>query len=394
MSAVADKDVVTPRPETSVPAKPKAHRSSQGLYSVWHGMTFSKWLMLLSQRPPLSWRKAPRIASITLQSLYNSVLTRIENLRFGRAIEKTTLVEPPIFILGHWRSGTTLLHNLMSLDPRLTSPNMYQVLFPSHYLTTEALTTRLTSWLVPSTRPMDEMPASWDMPQEDELALLILTGLSPYLMLAFQNQRPKYERFFEVADMSPAEQQMWKKTMLQIVKKLTYKTGKIVCLKSPSHTFRVEPLLELFPQAKFIYIRRNPYDVYNSSLHLRRSIYTENGLCELNQQGLEEDMRLTYQECIETYERTKSLIPPGHLHEVQFEELEADPLQEMRRIYERLQLAGWQPVEAAIQARLPQLKRHRKNEFPMSEAERRRIYESCRSIFERYGYASGLPEGA
>jgi omega-hydroxy-beta-dihydromenaquinone-9 sulfotransferase len=383
------------RPDSSEPdgvAKPQAHRSSQGLYCIWHGLTFSNWLKLLAKRPPMSWRRAPRIASITFQAALNSALAAVEEFRFGRRIKSTQIVQPPVFILGHWRSGTTLLHNLLSLDPQFATPTTFQCLFPSHFLTSETMGKALTGWLVPKHRPMDEMPAGWDVPQEDELALLLLTQLSPYMMLAFQGQRDKYGRFFELSDMTPEEQIAWKAALLYLVRKLTFKTGKAICLKSPTHTYRVQPLLELFPHAKFIAIRRNPYDVYNSSMHLRRAIFAENGLGELNTVDLEEDAVVTYHHCVETFERTKSLIPAGQLHELRYEDLEVDPLGEMERVYRALHIDGWPQLAAAIQEQLPTLINYRKNRFPKDEAQLRKIYQSCRRIFQLQGYPSGLAD--
>ena len=42
----------------------------------------------------------------------------MEGLRHNAAIRRHRLSEPPIFLVGHWRSGTTHLHNLMSRDPQ------------------------------------------------------------------------------------------------------------------------------------------------------------------------------------------------------------------------------------------------------------------------------------
>ena len=57
--------------------------------------------------------------------LIHSILGAIQKLVYGRRIRRTTL-RPPIFILGHWRTGTTLLHELLSLDPRHGYPTSYQ----------------------------------------------------------------------------------------------------------------------------------------------------------------------------------------------------------------------------------------------------------------------------
>ena len=99
-------------------------------------------------------------------------------------------IEPPIFILGHWRSGTTLLHELLVQDPRHTFPNTYQCFDPCHFLLTERLVRRYCNWLLPARRIMDNMPVGWERPQEDEFALALLGQPSPYLTIAFPNRGP------------------------------------------------------------------------------------------------------------------------------------------------------------------------------------------------------------
>lgn len=347
---------------------------------------------MMAQRPPMHWKWSLKIASIAAASVSNSIQATIEHLRFSRAIEQTQITEPPVFILGHWRSGTTLLHNLMSLDPQFTFPNMYEVLFPTHFLTTEKLLTRLTGWLVPKTRPMDNMPAAWDMPQEDELALLLLCGHSGYQMLAFPSQPEKFVPLFDADNLSAQQRAELKASLLFFMKKLTYKQKRAVLLKSPTHTFRVPLLLEMSPNAKFVYIHRNPYEVYRSTLHLRRAVITDNSLAPFNFQGYEEEAFQLYESCIRKYESTKQLIPAGQLHELSFDALESDPYGELKQIYRTLNLSGWEGVEPAIKAQLPELASYRKNSFSMDETSKRRIYERLRWMFDLYGYDSGLPE--
>jgi hypothetical protein len=362
----------------------------RGPFCVWHGLTFGSWLRLLSHGPPIDAGHLLRAATITVVSLINSLESAVESLVFGARLARLEITKPPLFILGHWRSGTTLLHNLLTLDPQFAYPNLYQVLFSGHFLTTERLVTRLTGWMIPKTRLIDNMPAGWNMTQEDEIALLLTTGMSPYLMLAFQGRRSRYDRYFSLSELTPEERETWKRTFLLFLKKLTLRSNKPIVLKSPSHTYRIPLLLEMFPQAKFVYIIRDPYAVLNSSLHLRRTLFTENSLAAPNFAGLEEDTFLTYEDCIRTYERTKSLIPDGQLHEMRFENLEADPLGEMRTLYESLHMSGWEVLEPILRAKLPELASHSKNKYAADDAFRRRIYHRLRWVFELYGYPHGL----
>lgn len=385
-------------PGASVTETPKNKSESakfdpQGFFCIWHGSSFGNWLKLLASRPPMHWSRLHKIVSITGLSMINSLSNGLESLFYGAKIKRQAVEHAPVFILGHWRSGTTLLHNLICLDPQFTFPNLYEVMFPANFLLTERLVTSTTSWMIPKTRPMDNVEAGYHMPQEDEVALLLLSGLSPYLMLAHYRDTSKFERYFELKDVSAAERQQWKDWFLYFVKKLTIKNNKPIVFKSPTHTFRIPILLEMFPNAKFIYIYRDPYAVYSSSLHLRRTLFAENGLSKvIMDEKMQEDAMNLYSYCIDTYEKTRHLIPKGNLCELRFEDLEADPLGEMHRIYESLNLTNWETVEPAIQKKVPELMRYRKNSFNMDEDLMRKVYHRWKSSFDRYGYPCRLPD--
>jgi hypothetical protein len=365
----------------------------QGFFSIWHGLTFGNWIRLLATRPPMHWSRLHKVASITALSVVNSASNLCESAIYGRKIASQQIEHSPVFILGHWRSGTTLLHNLITLDPQFTFPNLYEVLFPGNFLLTERTVTSLTSWLIPKTRPMDNVETGFHMPQEDEVALLLMSGLSPYLMLAHPTDPSKYERFFELTGLPPEQLERWKERFLYFVKKLTIRHNKPIVFKSPTHTFRIPVLLEMFPNAKFVYIYRDPYAVYNSSMHLRRTLFAENGLSKIvMDDAMQNDTMSMYSNCIETYERTRGMIPAGNLHEIRFEDLEVDPVGEMHRVYQGLNLDGWDRLEPAIRKQLPELTRYRKNSFKMDEALMRKVYDRWKPSFDRYGYPSRLPE--
>ncbi|HIE96976.1 MAG: sulfotransferase [Fuerstiella sp.] len=375
-------------------ARAETQPKKQGHFCIFHGLTFGNWVRLLASRPPMHWSRLPRLASITAFSVVNSLEKLLENCVYGRRISRQKIEHPPIFIIGHWRSGTTLLHNLMSLDPQFTYPNLYQVIFPGSFLLTERIATKLTAWGVPKTRPVDDLPAGWDMTQEDEVALLAMTLLSPYLMLAHQRDPSTYGRFFDLTELTPKERRRWQDAFVYFLKKLTIRANKPIVLKSPPHTYRIPILLEMFPDAKFIHIHRDPYVVYKSSIHLRKTLFTENGLGKPCLDDMEENMMQLYSSLFEAYENTKHLIPAGHLHEVRFEDLEADPLGQMCQVYEKLGLPGWQSVEPKIQAEVPALAAYKKNTYNIDEPLKRKIYARWHAAFERYGYPSRLPESA
>ena len=116
---------------------------------VLSGIRLGDWLRLLREHGrEMDLSRVPRICAITLQSLKNSTDGFIERRRFGAAVEKV-VIQPPLFVLGHWRSGTTLLHELLCKDDRFAYPTSYQTSFPHIFLTSEAIDSRLMKPFMP-----------------------------------------------------------------------------------------------------------------------------------------------------------------------------------------------------------------------------------------------------
>lgn len=354
---------------------------------VWAGMDLGTWLRLLALRPPLHPSRAGRIAGVTVASCVNSLLNAAEAAAYGRRAARTAIDRPPLFILGHWRSGTTLLHNLLARDPQFVAPSSYQVAFPGHFLLTERWATRITRGLLPSRRPMDEMSFSWDLPGEDEIALLVTTLLSPYLRVAFPAGGATVDRLDDLRrNLTPAEAARWKAALLTFLSKVTHRAPKTLLLKSPAHTGRIPLLLELFPDARFVYVVRNPYDVFPSTRHLQRVLFEMNGLGRREPPDLDERILVTYSRLYEAYHLHRALVRPNRRIELRFEDLEADVAGTLGRVYEHLGLAGFDRFRTALEAELPSVRGHRKNRYEIDEATRRTIYERWRPAFARYGY--------
>ena len=99
---------------------------------------------------------------------------------------------------------------------------------------------------MPKQRPMDNMAAGWDCPQEDEFALCNMGMRSPYLTIAFPNHPPQNQEYFELRDVPARQRIRWKRGLTWFLKCLTVRTPRRIVLKSPPHTFRVKVLLEMF----------------------------------------------------------------------------------------------------------------------------------------------------
>jgi len=105
---------------------------------LWIGCNFSAWMrLLIRNRFAVHWSRWHFAIMYTLLSVVHSCLGFLQKAIFGRRVANTVIADAPIFIVGHWRTGTTLLHELLTLDERHTGPTSYECLVPHHFLLTE-----------------------------------------------------------------------------------------------------------------------------------------------------------------------------------------------------------------------------------------------------------------
>jgi len=235
----------------------------------WLGCDFFAWLRIMTKgrfQFTLPHLHIPVVTS--LSSFGHTFLKYAQNALYRRKIERTPIVRAPIFIIGHWRTGTTLLHELLIQDSRHNFPNTYQCLEPNHFLLTEKLFKKWFWFLLPERRPMDNVKVGWDKPQEDEFAMCMLGQPSPYLDIIFPNRPELTPGALDLEGLTPSQRREWKRVFYRFLQTLTFKDSRRLILKSPPHSCRIPTLLELFPEACFVHIMRNPYRVFPSTVKL------------------------------------------------------------------------------------------------------------------------------
>lgn len=372
------------------PPEATGYKDKPWIPRFWDGMVVSAWF-------PLLWRNRfaidpPRIPMACLMSslaVFNSLLALVQTAFQGRKIARTEIQEDPIFIIGHWRSGTTLLHELLVLDSRHTFPTTYQCFTPNHFLLTDSIFPPLLRFLLPARRPTDNMPAGWDRPQEDEFALCNIGVRSPYLMIAFPNLPPQDAEYLDLERVPPADLRRWKEKFLWFLRCVTVRSPKRIVLKSPPHTCRIKVLLEMFPRARFVHIVRHPFAVFPSTVKLWRRLSRDQGLQVPTGEGLEEHVFQTFVRMYDTFERQRSLIPAGHYCEVRYEELVENPIEQMRRVYDELGLGEFDQALPALEKYMAGQAGYQTNRFDVPAETRAEIVRRWRSFFERYGYETG-----
>ena len=144
--------------------------------NILSGITLSAWLrILVGATGSIHWlRYTPRVLFLTALATWNSLLAFVETVLHGRSIASATTNTRPVFILGHPRTGTTHLFNLMALDAqRFNTCTTFHCGFPSCFLWFKRFK-GLLAGMVPKTRPMDNMALGLDTPQEDEVRRRVL----------------------------------------------------------------------------------------------------------------------------------------------------------------------------------------------------------------------------
>eukprot|EP01105_Mastigella_eilhardi_P008620 TRINITY_DN2085_c0_g1_i4.p1 TRINITY_DN2085_c0_g1~~TRINITY_DN2085_c0_g1_i4.p1 ORF type:complete len:347 (+),score=93.81 TRINITY_DN2085_c0_g1_i4:97-1137(+) len=284
-----------------------------------------------------------RVALLILVSFVTIPLRMIERMVSCKRIKREELRNPPVFILGHWRSGTTFLHQLMAQDPQFGFVPSYQV-FASRFseLLEIPFFMACTKSVMPANRGFDNVELHSDEPQEEELAVADRLPYSIFHYFCFPKNAKDLLRFTTMDNVTQKQYTSVKNAYDTVLRKASvFSKGKTLLVKNPANTGRVPLLLEMYPNAKFIHISRNPYRVFCSTYHQHVVMTQACSLQATTKQLLYDNVILFFKTVTERYLRTKSQIPEGHLTEIRFEDLMNDPVNQMKRMYGELGLTGF-----------------------------------------------------
>lgn len=184
------------------------------------------------------------------------------NLQTSQRLMAAAPMTPPIFIMGLWRSGTSLLHEWLSAQPGLSAPRTWHCMAPSSF----AITGRPTK-SVTIRRPMDSLPVGSLSPQEDEFALLAMGTPSAYqAFLTPENldagRHALDPEFWDMADPAWLQQWLWFLSAVEQVEQAR------LVIKTPNHVFRARAINRALPESPWIWIMRDPDEVWHSNMHM------------------------------------------------------------------------------------------------------------------------------
>lgn len=336
---------------------------------MWEGFGFLGWVRFLLRNRfavhPRYWWVA---AIVMVVSTLHSICWLIQEALWRHRIMRAPTPADPVFILGHWRTGTTFLHELLIRDPRHAFPNTYQCMEPNCFLLLEGFMRRFMPFLMPKRRPMDDLPTGWNRPQEDEFALCMMGQPSFYTHIGFPNRRPVDFDALDFRGFNAREQQNWGQALAWFLRRVSFlNPGKRLILKSPPHSARIPALLRQFPKASFVCISRDPYRVYASTVRLWQALSANHTLQVSEMQHLDDLVAEAGQRLYAAYQDGKKLIPRGRLFELRYEDLMADPIGQMQELYRVLGLGDFAHARPQVEEFLAIHRNFKPNNGPVSD---------------------------
>lgn len=300
------------------------------------------------------------LVTVPLVASFHAVCFFLDGLLFPglRRVE----VRTPVFVVGHARSGTTLLHRLLSEDTERFSVFLYWELFFPSLLQKKVIrwlialdrrlggriATRVEAWEEKTFGPMRHIhPMGLTMPEEDDF-LLTYSCASGYwiVLLPYMGELD----FYHVDAMPPAKRRRLMRFYAECVRRQLYLNGpeKMHLSKNPIFSGRVASLIETFPDARIVVCMRDPGETIPSLLKLMQTGWArrrwDDARMQRSLQQLAHQSFHTYRHPLEVLRRH-----PATPHAiVDYRDLVATPTATVRQVYERLGFTPSAELERAL----------------------------------------------
>lgn len=347
-------------------------------------------LRKLNKQNKIAPSKSKMFRKIILMTIVTSPFRWLQLLIFTKRIKKIDFSEkPPVFVLGHWRSGTTHLHYLLTQDEQFTYLENFQAFFFRVALMSKTIMKPILNFFMPSTRPQDNIKITANSPSEEEHPLTNLTEKSGMQTFFFPRNISYYDKYNIFQGTSEREKRSWKKVYHWMLQNISFygDPSKNLLLKNPHSMGRIEVLLEMYPNAKFIHIHRNPYDVFNSNIHLYEKAVKTQFLQDFSNAEIEERVLYCYETSFRKFLNDWNKIPSENRVEISYKDLSQTPLKTMESIYKTISLGDFKRIRPRLENYLANERNYKKNKFSEIRPDLLdSINERWKFVFDEYNY--------
>ena len=333
--------------------------------------------------------KAGEGAMIALSALGRWPFSAAEKLVMESRLPAIDAMPPPVFILGHWRSGTTHLYNIMCQSGAWGFVPPVATGLPWDLFGLAKVFNPLLERALPEHRYIDNIPVNPDSPQEDEIAIANMSEASFYHGIYFPRafaENVNRGLFFDGC--STADIRGWRRQFTYFLRKLYLHQGeKPLLIKNPVYTGRFAMLREMFPSAKFIHIHRNPYDVFVSMRNFYTKLLKQFALQGYDHVDIDETVLAVYDRMMRAYEADAADVPAEQLVELRYDDLDADPIAAVEACYAGLALPGFETARAQFESYIASVASFEKNRFDYSDEAAAKVEARLGYFIEKWGYA-------
>ena len=289
-----------------------------------------------------------------------------ERLLWQKRIRDHRLKNPPVFIIGFWRSGTTLLHNLLCQDPAAAYTTTFQTVFPNLLLTQSWWLKPFANRFLPPQRPYDNISMDMDFPQEEDFGMMNIQPSTIYKFFLFPGEFDNViQRELFTDALTPEQIAQWKEAYLCMITKAIFNTGGTRYIgKNPCHLTRIGLLTQMFPDAKFIFIHRHPYKVIESLYHFILSVFPGVQLQDVPAGFSRKSVFNLYKKSMDAYFCDRDKIPASDLIELKMDDFVEDIPRHLNDIYAKFALGDFDKVSSRFNQYLDQNSAPERKPYP------------------------------
>jgi omega-hydroxy-beta-dihydromenaquinone-9 sulfotransferase len=271
-----------------------------------------------------------------------------------RALQRSLRPPPslqadPVFVVGLWRSGTTFMHELLAAWRDAICPTTWQCMGSASFRLRPPLASGTRA-----TRPMDGFTVEAHSPQEDEFALLALGVPSVYRGFLDPRRLPELALWLDPDSWRRDSPSGWLVTWLDFLSAVADGRAGRLIVKSPAHTFRLRAIAETFPDASYVWIVRDPIEMFLSNCKMWAAMFGRYSFWNWDPEILEEFLLSAFSSAARVLTSITHVLPRRRFVVVEFSRLIERSVDVAEGVNRRLELGRWpqmRPVVLDVAAR-------------------------------------------